>query len=41
MTRLPDPGGLLGIGIAWAIALPLLYGAAKMLTERFHGSDKN
>ena len=40
MTRLPDPSGLLGIGIAWAIALPLLYGAAKMLKERFHGLDK-
>jgi hypothetical protein len=35
MTRLPDPGGLLDIGIAWAIALPLLYGAAKIINERF------
>lgn len=35
MTQLPEPGGLLWIGIAWAIALPLLYGAANMLTERF------
>lgn len=40
MTRLPEPGGMLWIGIAWAVALPLLYGAAKMLTERFHGLDK-
>jgi hypothetical protein len=35
MTRLPDPGGLLGIGIAWAIALPLLYRMAKLFDERF------
>jgi len=40
MTRLPEPGGLLWIGIAWAFALPLLYGAAKMLIKRFHGLDK-
>jgi hypothetical protein len=24
MTRLPDPAGLIGIGVAWAIAFPLL-----------------
>jgi len=41
MTRLPEPGGLLAISIAWAVALPLLYGAAKMLMERFHGLDKH
>jgi hypothetical protein len=35
MTRLPDPGGLLGIGIAWAIALPLLYRMAKLINDRF------
>ena len=40
MTQLPDPSGLLSIAIAWAIALPLLYGVAKMLMERFHGLDK-
>lgn len=35
MTRLPDPGGLLGIGIAWAIALPLLYRMVKLINDRF------
>jgi len=39
MTRLPEPGGLLWIGVAWAIALPLLYGAARKINERFHGLD--
>ncbi len=39
MTRLPDPGGLLWIGIAWAVALPLLYGAARILDVRFHRPD--
>jgi hypothetical protein len=40
MTRMPDPGNLLCIGIAWAIALPLLCGAASMINERFRGSTK-
>jgi hypothetical protein len=35
MTRLPDPRGLLGIGVAWAIAMPLLYRVAKMIDERY------
>jgi hypothetical protein len=35
MTRLPDPGNLIGIGIAWAIALPLLYRTAKLINDRF------
>lgn len=40
MTRLPDPGGLLGIGIAWAIALPLLYSVAANIDNRFRGTGK-
>lgn len=35
MTRLPYPRGLLGIGVAWAIAMPLLYRIAKMIDERY------
>jgi hypothetical protein len=34
MTRLPDPSDLLGISIAWAIALPLLFGMASKINER-------
>jgi hypothetical protein len=37
MTRMPNPGNLLCIGIAWAIALPLLFWAAGMINERFRG----
>jgi hypothetical protein len=33
MMGMPDPGDLLGIGIAWAVALPLLYGVARVLKE--------
>jgi len=39
MTRLPDPGGLLGIGIAWAIALPLLYRVALLINDQRTGPD--
>ena len=35
MTRLPDVGGLAGIGIAWAIVMPLLYRMAKLFDDRF------
>ena len=35
MTRLPDAGGLVGIGIAWAVALPLLYGVMDLLYARY------
>ena len=35
MTRLPDVGGLAGIGIAWAIAMPLLYRMSKLFDDRF------
>ncbi|MDH4232181.1 MAG: DUF2878 domain-containing protein [Nitrospirota bacterium] len=41
MIRLPDPGGLLGIGIAWAFALPLLYSMANIFRERFHRVGKS
>lgn len=34
MTRVPDTGGILGIGAAWAIALPLLYVMANMISHR-------
>jgi hypothetical protein len=37
MSRLPDPSGLLSVGIAWAIALPLLFGIASILNVRFPG----
>ncbi|MBS1192331.1 MAG: hypothetical protein H6Q97_310 [Nitrospirae bacterium] len=40
MTRLPDAGGLVGIGIAWAIALPLLYRAAASINARYGGPGK-
>ena len=33
MTRLPDPAGLVGIGIAWAIAFPLLLAANELLQK--------
>ena len=36
MTRLPDPGGLVGIGIAWAIAFPLLL----LVNERLQNQSK-
>ena len=36
MTRLPDPAGLAGIGIAWAIAFPLLL----VLNERLQKPAK-
>jgi hypothetical protein len=39
MTRLPEPGGLLAVSIAWAISLPLLYGVAEMFMVRFHRPD--
>lgn len=35
MTRLPEPGGLLWISIAWAVALPLLYHMAKLIDDRY------
>jgi len=31
MTRLPDPTGLIGIGVAWSIAFPLLLGVNERL----------
>ncbi|MCX6866389.1 MAG: DUF2878 domain-containing protein [Verrucomicrobia bacterium] len=34
MTQMPEPAGLIGIGIAWAIALPLLFGVARKINER-------
>ena len=37
MTRLPDPRGLLGTGIAWAIALPLLLVVNERLQKRAKG----
>ncbi|NTW58003.1 MAG: DUF2878 domain-containing protein [Nitrospirae bacterium] len=40
MTRLPDAGGLVGIGVAWAIALPLLYRAAAGINARYGGPGK-
>jgi len=40
MTAMPDPGGLAGIGIAWAIAMPLLYRAAASINARYGGSGK-
>jgi hypothetical protein len=36
MTRLPDPAGLVGIGIAWAIAFPMLL----VLNERLQKPAK-
>jgi hypothetical protein len=41
MTRLPDAGGLVGIGIAWAVALPLLYGLMDLLYARFGGAARS
>lgn len=38
MSRIPDPAQLLEIGVAWAVALPLLSGAARLINERFRGS---
>jgi hypothetical protein len=35
MTAMPDLPGFLGIGLAWAIALPLLYGLRDLLYRRF------
>jgi hypothetical protein len=40
MTRSPDAGGLAGIGIAWAIAMPFLYGAAASINARYGGPGK-
>ena len=40
MTRLPDAGGLVGIGIAWAVALPLLYGLMDLLYARYPGTSR-
>ncbi len=37
MTRLPDPRGLLGIGIAWAIAFPLLLAVNERLQKQAKG----
>jgi Protein of unknown function (DUF2878) len=34
MTAMPGPAGLAAIGFAWAIALPLLYGAMELLYAR-------
>jgi hypothetical protein len=40
MTELPDAGGLATIGIAWAIALPLLYGIMELLYARNRGTAR-
>jgi hypothetical protein len=40
MTRLPDAGGLVGIGISWAIAMPLLYRVAASINARYGGPGK-
>lgn len=37
MTRLPDTGDLIGIGIAWAIALPLLLVVNERLQKQAKG----
>jgi hypothetical protein len=37
MTRMPDPAGLLGIGIAWAIAFPLLLVVNERLQKQAKG----
>jgi hypothetical protein len=34
MTAMPGPTGLAAIGLAWAIALPLLYGVMELLYAR-------
>ena len=35
MTAMPGPTGFAAIGIAWAIAMPLLYRIAKLFNDRF------
>jgi len=41
MTRLPGPGGLLDISIAWAIALPFLYSIAANINARYRGPGRS
>jgi hypothetical protein len=41
MTGLPDAGGLLVIGIAWAIALPVLYGLMDLFYARYAGTARS
>lgn len=40
MSVLPEPGGLLAIGIAWAVALPLLYRTGALIDEHARGPDR-
>ena len=40
MTAMPGPAGLAAIGIAWAIAMPLLYRAAAGINVRYGGPGK-
>ena len=38
MTQLPDPAGLLGISIAWAVAVPLLLAVNERLQRQAKGA---
>ncbi|HWR72586.1 MAG TPA: DUF2878 domain-containing protein [Nitrospirota bacterium] len=41
MTRVPVPADLIRIGIAWAIALPLLYLMTKLINDRFSKNESS